>query len=116
MFGSSPWLGELPSDVREVPVEGMSRPGLVHGGGLLLCGCDNRWVNVQKLQSEETGKMTSACKYGQADDTGDLELSESELALVEQLRVRSFFNGAEPGMSISFLFVSNMYVHRVLTG
>ncbi|EEC10582.1 hypothetical protein IscW_ISCW006892, partial [Ixodes scapularis] len=87
VFGSSLWSGPAPSDAREVCVEGMSGPGLVHAGGLLLRASDDVLVNVQKLQSEETGRMTSAAKYGQADENGDLELSESENALVEQLRV-----------------------------
>lgn len=86
VFGSSLWSGPAPSDAREVCVEGMSGPGLVHSGGLLLRASDDVLVNVQKLQSEETGRMTSAAKYGQADENGDLELSESENALVEQLR------------------------------
>lgn len=65
-FGSSIWReNHLPeaSTTLEFEVEGMHRPAIVHEGGLLLFGLDNKAVNVTKL-GLSNGKMIPAGKYG----------------------------------------------------
>ncbi|XP_077495034.1 cytosolic 10-formyltetrahydrofolate dehydrogenase [Amblyomma americanum] len=87
VYGSSLWPSGPVEGGRPVSVEGMSRPGLVHDGGLLLCGCDGVWVNVRQLASEETGRVSLASRFGQESTDGEaLELSDEEQALVEKIR------------------------------
>jgi hypothetical protein len=53
----------FPSGTIEVEVEGMHRTGIVHEGGILLFGMDDKAVNVSKL-GLPNGKMIPASKYG----------------------------------------------------
>lgn len=65
-YGSTMWREELPKGdgVSEFLVEGMHRSALVHSGGMILFGLDNKGVNITKL-GLPTGKMIVAAKYGQ---------------------------------------------------
>jgi len=85
VFGSTLWGGRVPRRTREVGVEGMAAPGLVHAGGLLLTGADGRRVNVARVSVE--GKMMNACKYGSAEAAAEaIELTAEESAVAEDLR------------------------------
>lgn len=84
VFGSAPWEKPAPQG-HEVHVEGMSKRGLIHEGGLLLSGNDGRLVNVQKLMFEN-GKMINASSYGQTEEAGDLEYNEDETAMIDILK------------------------------
>ncbi len=86
VFDSRLWSPRpLPEETKEVIVEGMKEPGLVHEGGLLLTGSDGRKVNIRLLQVE--GKFTQAAKYGLASEAQvELDLTEEEQAVVESLR------------------------------
>ncbi|KAH7975530.1 hypothetical protein HPB52_003026 [Rhipicephalus sanguineus] len=87
VYGSSRWPSGPVEGARPVSVEGMSRPGLVHEQGLLLCGCDGTWVNVRQLAPEKTGRVSLASRFGQQQADGEaLELSQEEQALVDKLR------------------------------
>ncbi|KAL3219696.1 hypothetical protein MRX96_030248 [Rhipicephalus microplus] len=87
VYGSSRWPSGPVEGARQVSVEGMSRPGLVHEQGLLLCGCDGEWVNVRQLASEETGRVSLASRFGQQQaDAEALELNQEEQAMVGKLK------------------------------
>lgn len=87
VYGSTLWPPGPVEGGRPVSVEGMSCPGLVHDSGLLLRGCDGAWVNVRQLASEETGRVSLASRFGQAQADGEaLELTDDERTLVEKLR------------------------------
>jgi len=85
VFGSTLWGGRVPRRTREVAVEGMAAPGLVHAGGLLLTGSDGRRLNVARISVD--GKMMNASKYGSAEaEEAALELTDAELVVAEDLR------------------------------
>lgn len=59
-------------------IPGMSSPGVVHKGGLVLFGNDDKKLNVQQLQFED-GKMIKASKFGkEGGEAESLELTPEE--------------------------------------
>uniref|UniRef100_A0A2P2HYA6 10-formyltetrahydrofolate dehydrogenase n=2 Tax=Hirondellea gigas TaxID=1518452 RepID=A0A2P2HYA6_9CRUS len=86
LYGSKLWSGGAPSDAREVPIEGLSSPALLHKDGLLIPGIDGAQVNVSRISVD--GKMMAAGKYGAAGgaEAEALELTEHELKVAAQLK------------------------------
>ncbi|KAG1651981.1 Mitochondrial 10-formyltetrahydrofolate dehydrogenase [Nymphon striatum] len=85
LFRSTVWLGPIPRQHQEIKVEGMSKPGYLHGNGLLLTGSDGKMVNVQKMMSND--KMINASKFGQKEEVKEaLVLTIDEKNIVKTLQ------------------------------
>ena len=50
LYGSKMWTGGVPKGT-EVTIEGASKPGVVHGDGMLLYGNDGKMVTKASLNS-----------------------------------------------------------------
>lgn len=81
LYGSSLWNKSVTG--QEVDVDG--RKGFIHSEGLVLPGKDGTNVNVTKLTFED-GKMIAASKYGQIDESSDIELNEDELTMQDTIK------------------------------
>ncbi|XP_076351256.1 cytosolic 10-formyltetrahydrofolate dehydrogenase-like isoform X2 [Tachypleus tridentatus] len=85
LYGSRMWT-EPVSSGKQVLIEGMSQPAIVHQDGLLLYGNDQKLVNVQTLATDD-GRMFKASKFGQTGDSKeDIELTEEEKILAQTLQ------------------------------
>ncbi|XP_069994485.1 cytosolic 10-formyltetrahydrofolate dehydrogenase isoform X1 [Penaeus vannamei] len=84
LFGSKMFTGSV-SDGREVEIEGLSAPGIIHKDGLLLTGTDGQKVNVSRLSVD--GKMMNASKYGAAAEAMEaIELTAEEQEVAGKLK------------------------------
>ncbi|XP_063608578.1 cytosolic 10-formyltetrahydrofolate dehydrogenase-like [Penaeus indicus] len=84
LFGSKMFTGSV-SDGREVEIEGLSAPGIIHKDGLLLTGTDGQKVNVSRLSVD--GKMMNASKYGAAAEAMEaVELTAEEQEIAGKLK------------------------------
>ncbi|XP_002130073.4 cytosolic 10-formyltetrahydrofolate dehydrogenase [Ciona intestinalis] len=83
LFGSTVHRSKLPTG-ESVQVKGMAQPGIVHKNGLLLYGSDGKKINVKNIQYSD-GKMVSASKFGQADASETLELTEEENGMMAKI-------------------------------
>lgn len=92
LFGSSKYrlrVYGLPDVLRQVEIEGLTQPALVHDGGLLIFPNDDlkQPINVSKLQIVSTGKMIQASAYASAEaNKPPLVLNDDELKLEEQIK------------------------------
>jgi formyltetrahydrofolate dehydrogenase len=68
-----------------VPVSGLSRPAIVHSGGMTFFGSDGEKVTVKSLQFED-GRMIHASKYGQAEEKIDIVLTEEEKVIEASIK------------------------------
>ncbi|XP_071528563.1 cytosolic 10-formyltetrahydrofolate dehydrogenase isoform X3 [Panulirus ornatus] len=84
LFGSKVYSGAVQED-RQVKIEGLSSPGIIHKDGLLLTGTDGKKLNVARLSVD--GKMMNASKYGAAAEaTEAVELTAEEQELANKLK------------------------------
>ncbi|CAK8681490.1 unnamed protein product [Clavelina lepadiformis] len=84
LYGSTIHRSKVPTG-EQVHIEGMSNPAIVHKNGLLLYGNDGKKVNVKNIQYSD-GRMVPASKFGQADASESLELTEEEVGMREKLK------------------------------
>ncbi|KAK4319328.1 hypothetical protein Pmani_009720 [Petrolisthes manimaculis] len=84
LFGSKMFSGVV-GESREVEIESIAKPGLIHKDGLLLTGTDGKKVNVSRISVD--GKMMNAAKYGSASEASEaVELNDEEKTVAEALR------------------------------
>lgn len=84
LFGSAIHRSKTPAG-DQVSIDGLQQPGLVHKNGLLLFGNDGKKINVKNIQYSD-GRMVPASKFGQADASESLELTEEEAGMQDKLR------------------------------
>ncbi|XP_071960536.1 cytosolic 10-formyltetrahydrofolate dehydrogenase-like isoform X2 [Antedon mediterranea] len=85
VLGSGMFTGAKPKG-QEVEIAGMSKPGIVHKGGLILTGNDDKMLNVKTLILED-GKMIKAEMYGQAPEEHEkLELTDEEQQMADKVK------------------------------
>lgn len=84
-YGSRLWKRLEPRG-KSFPVEGASKPAIVHKNGLILFGNDGKMVNISQVQFE-SGKMINANKFGK-EDSGEskLELTPEEEKMIHNLK------------------------------
>ncbi|XP_046406123.1 cytosolic 10-formyltetrahydrofolate dehydrogenase [Ischnura elegans] len=76
MFGSSLWDQPVP-DGMDCAIEGSELNGVIHNGGLIVRGNDNRLINVQRLSID--GKMIPASQFGKMSDEREvINLTDEE--------------------------------------
>jgi len=82
LFGSSLWTDGPLIGGKQVDLEG--RKGILHSDGLLIEAADGGFVNVERIKIGT--RIIYANKYGQANDTKIVELTEEELKMADGLR------------------------------
>lgn len=84
-YGSRLWTRMEPRGTK-FPVEGASKPAIVHKNGMILFGNDGKMVNVSQVQLA-SGKMINANKFGSAAaGESKLELTAEEKKMIESLK------------------------------
>ncbi len=71
---------------REVPIDGLERPGVVTQEGMYLYGRDGRKLLVTQLQLED-GRTIPAHKWGVEEKVEKLELTEEEERIRDKIIV-----------------------------
>uniref|UniRef100_A0AAR5Q7J5 10-formyltetrahydrofolate dehydrogenase n=1 Tax=Dendroctonus ponderosae TaxID=77166 RepID=A0AAR5Q7J5_DENPD len=82
LFGSSLWKGAVPIG-REVEIRGTTA-GIIHDGGLLLCGSDGDYVNVKRVKV--AGRIKNASTLDQQTKQLQLEYTAEEKEQLEEVR------------------------------
>uniref|UniRef100_A0A8C9STC6 10-formyltetrahydrofolate dehydrogenase n=1 Tax=Scleropages formosus TaxID=113540 RepID=A0A8C9STC6_SCLFO len=83
LYGSSLLSGTVPTG-QALEIEEASQPGLITNKGLVLYGLDAK-ILVKNLQFED-GKMIPAAKYFSTGESSNLELTEEEKKMAEDIR------------------------------
>uniref|UniRef100_A0A8C9SLB3 10-formyltetrahydrofolate dehydrogenase n=1 Tax=Scleropages formosus TaxID=113540 RepID=A0A8C9SLB3_SCLFO len=84
LYGSSLLSGTVPTG-QALEIEEASQPGLITNKGLVLYGLDAKAILVKNLQFED-GKMIPAAKYFSTGESSNLELTEEEKKMAEDIR------------------------------
>lgn len=85
LFGASLFSGSVPSDGKPLTFKGLSKPAIIHEGGLLITGTDGKLVNV--LRIKKGSRVISASKwFEQSTETVALDLTEAEKLMEATLR------------------------------
>jgi len=83
LYGSSLYRNKVPEG-EEVQIEGLSKPGIVHKGGLVIQGTDGCTVNIKNVQMSD-GRMVAAKDLLNPASSEALTLTPEELQMQSDL-------------------------------
>lgn len=85
LFGSSLWEEEYKAEGDELVIPGLTKPAVIHEGGLLITANDGVKLNIQRLKVN--GKMINAQNFFKSNENKvTLELTADEKQFIESVR------------------------------